>query len=238
MNSDLYRQLREQTASTDAAGIIVGAIAHTGEGRIVLASSCSIEDQVLTHLLCKAVVKPRIFTLDTGRLFPETYDTMERTMERYGFRYESAVPDTRELENLLAANGPNLFYRSIELRHECCRVRKVEPLRRVLSTADAWMCGLRQEQAVTRTNLSAIEQDVGNDTIKINPLWNWTETQVWQFVKEHDIPYNQLHDQGFRSIGCQPCTRAIGTNDDVRAGRWWWEEPEHRECGLHNRPLR
>ena len=236
MNNVLFVKLQENPAHIDAAGIVARAFALVGERRIVLASSLSVEDQVLTHLLCGATANPRIFTLDTGRLFPETYDAMERTMEHYGFRYEALAPESGELGKMLTAHGPNLFYRGIELRHECCRVRKVEPLRRVLATADAWICGLRRDQATTRSACEPVEADAANDIIKINPLWNWTEAQVWQFVNEHDIPYNPLHDRGFRSIGCQPCTRAIGTDDDLRSGRWWWEEPEHKECGLHNRP--
>lgn len=237
MNDTIVIRLKDFSKLDDAEGLIAAVLGIAGEKRLVLASSLSVEDQVLTHMFCNIAAKPRIFTLDTGRLFPETYETMERTMDRYKFRYETVVPDTVELEKMLAAHGPNLFYNSIDLRHECCRVRKVGPLRRLLATADAWICGLRREQAVTRNALSAVEPDPGNDIIKINPLRNWPESQVWDYVKKHDIPYNPLQDCGFRSIGCQPCTRAIGTNDDLRAGRWWWESAHHKECGLHNRPL-
>jgi phosphoadenosine phosphosulfate reductase len=198
----------------------------------------SYEDQILTHLLCAESAQPRIFTLDTGRLFSETYDAMERTMQHYGFRYEFLAPDAGELEMLLAGNGPDCFYRSIELRKSCCAVRKMRPLGRVLASADAWICGLRREQAVTRRGVEPVEWDDANGLIKINPLHDWTEEQVIDFVKSNTLPYNSLQDRGFRSIGCAPCTRAIGPDDDIRSGRWWWEAPEHRECGLHNRPVR
>ena len=203
--------------------------------RVVLASSLSAEDQVLTHILCKVITKPRIFTLDTGRLFPETYETMEKTMQRYGFRYEILAPDTVELEKMVSEFGPNLFYGSVDFRKRCCEVRKINPLRRILKTADAWICGLRRFQAVTRTEVEVLNQDEAFGLIKVNPLFDWTEKQVLDYVKENDIPYNPLQDRGFRSIGCAPCTRAVGEEDDVRAGRWWWEEPEHKECGLHKR---
>lgn len=219
----------------DAQGVIALVYETFIADRIVLASSLSREDQVLTHLVCAANSQPRIFTLDTGRLFPETYTTMEATMERYGFRYEFLLPDTDELRDVLWENGPDCFYRSIELRKRCCAVRKTHPLRRVLSTADVWICGLRREQAITRDEIDPIEWDLVNGLIKVNPLYNWSEEQVTAFVNHENIPYNPLQDRGFRSIGCAPCTRAIGPEDAVRSGRWWWEDPEHKECGLHNR---
>ncbi len=233
--NDLIFSLKLAVSGKDALDIVTEAFKLVSSNRIVLASSLSAEDQVLTHIVCSAVEKPRIFTLDTGRLFPEIYETMERTMERYGFHYEVLAPDTSEIEGMVSEHGPNLFYRSTELRKLCCSVRKTHPLRRVLSTADAWVCGLRRDQAVTRTETVPIEWDDGNNIIKINPLFDWTEADVWKFIRQNDIPYNPLHDRGFRSIGCAPCTRAIGPDDDVRSGRWWWEEPEHKECGLHNR---
>jgi len=235
MSNTLFETLSAGCISLEADMIIAATVRLVPTGRLVLASSQSIEDQVLTHILCGATPSPRIFTLDTGRLFPETYETMERTMNRYGFRYELYTPDRRALEAMLAEHGPNLFYQSSTLRHACCSIRKVEPLRRALSTADAWICGLRQGQAVTRTALSPVEWDKANNIIKINPLWNWTGDAVRTFIRERKIPYNPLQDQGFPSIGCQPCTRAVGPDEDIRSGRWWWEAPEHRECGLHRR---
>ncbi|NLE01390.1 MAG: phosphoadenylyl-sulfate reductase [Fibrobacter sp.] len=222
--------------SFTAEEILTAAVQTAGLSKVVLASSLSVEDQALTHMLCKSNVQPRIFTLDTGRLFPETYETMEKTMARYGFRYEILAPDSSELEEMVGTYGPNLFYQSIELRKKCCMVRKINPLKRVLSTADIWICGLRREQAVTRTTIEPVEWDASNNLVKVNPLYNWSEKDVWSFIEKHEIPFNQLQLNGFRSIGCAPCTRAIKDEEDLRAGRWWWEEPEHKECGLHNRP--
>jgi len=235
MNTQQLELIKKSVEHADAPGIIAIVFQILPAARIVLASSLSIEDQVLTHLVCAATAAPRIFTLDTGRLFQETYDTMERAMERYGFRYEAAAPDTAEVERMVAQYGPNLFYRSVEYRKMCCAVRKTHPLRRVLATVDAWICGLRREQSPTRTLVQPVEWDDVNGVIKVNPLYNWTEAEVWSFIRANDIPYNPLHDRGFRSIGCAPCTRAVGPDDDIRAGRWWWEEPEHKECGLHRR---
>jgi phosphoadenosine phosphosulfate reductase len=233
--NDLFSGLYHAVDGKDAESLIREVLRILPTGRLVLASSQSIEDQVLTHLVCAVTATPRIFTLDTGRLFPETYETMERTMQRYGFRYEVLAPDTRELEEMVRTHGPNLFYRSVELRKLCCAVRKTHPLRRVLSTADAWICGLRREQSVTRRSVEKVEWDDAFGLCKINPLADWTEAQVWECIRANKIPYNALHDQGYPSIGCSPCTRAVKPGEDIRAGRWWWENPEHKECGLHVR---
>ncbi len=230
-----FLDISKSLSSQGAEGLINLAIKNFGPSRIVLASSLSVEDQVLTHLLKRVTNKPRIFTLDTGRLSGETYQTMESTARRYNFNYEVLFPDTTELEVMVNTHGPDLFYTSSELRKLCCSVRKIHPLKRVLATADAWICGLRSEQSITRTGLNAVEWDDTNSIVKINPLFDWTEQQVWDFIHSHNIPYNPLQDRGFRSIGCAPCTRAITEHDDIRAGRWWWEEPEHKECGLHER---
>lgn len=231
--NDLLLQLQRAIDGKDGETAVREAFRIVPADRLVLASSLGIEDQVLTHLVCAVAARPRIFTLDTGRLFPETYETMERTMERYGFRYEVLTPDTQELEEMVRRHGPNLFYRSVELRKMCCAVRKTQPLRRVLSTADAWICGLRKEQSVTRHAVARIEWGGAFALCKINPLIDWTESQVWQYIRDNKIPYNPLHDQGYPSIGCAPCTRAVAPGEDIRAGRWWWEQPEHKECGLH-----
>lgn len=230
------KQISESQPDLAAEEIIRLTLEEYGSENVVLASSLSIEDQVLTHMLAGMTEKPRIFTLDTGRLFAESYETMEKTMLRYGFRFELLCPENSELEKMIEMHGPNLFYRSIELRKLCCTVRKVQPLQRVLATANAWMCGLRRTQSITRDELKAVEWDENNDITKVNPLHNWTEDQVWEFVRSNDIPYSSLQDRGFRSIGCAPCTRSVSSDDDMRAGRWWWEEPEHKECGLHLKP--
>lgn len=203
------------------------------QGHIALASSLGIEDQVLTDMICKIAPETRIFTLDTGRLFPETYSLIERTNMTYGIKIQLFFPDYRELEKMVGDHGVNLFYESIEKRRLCCHIRKLEPLKRAFSGLKVWICGLRHEQSVTRTDNQLVEWDKQNDLLKLNPLIDWSEEQVWKYIRERGVPYNKLHDQGFPSIGCQPCTRAIQPGEDVRAGRWWWEDPEHKECGLH-----
>ncbi|MCP2240794.1 phosphoadenylyl-sulfate reductase [Thermoanaerobacterium thermosaccharolyticum] len=204
-----------------------------GASRIVLASSLSIEDQLLTDILLKIDSKARIFFIDTGRHFQSTYDLMERTMRRYHFNYEVYTPESQDLEPLIREYGPNLFYQSVDLRKKCCEIRKVKPLKRVLATVDGWICGLRREQSVTRENINIFEWDYVHSIYKINPIAFWTEDMVWEYIKKENIPYNSLYDKGFRSIGCQPCTRAVKPGEDVRSGRWWWEDPDKKECGLH-----
>ncbi|OJU47405.1 MAG: phosphoadenosine phosphosulfate reductase [Bacteroidales bacterium 45-6] len=203
--------------------------------RIALASSLGLEDQVLTDLILKTDKQARIFTIDTGRLFPETYSLIDKTNMKYGIKIEVYFPKNEPVQKYVLENGINGFYESIDKRKQCCGVRKIEPLLRALSSLDVWICGLRQEQSVTRTGVQAVEWDEANKLIKINPLVHWTEQQVWDYVKANRVPYNVLHDKSFPSIGCQPCTRAVAEGEDVRAGRWWWENPEHKECGLHKR---
>lgn len=204
-----------------------------GASRVVLASSLSIEDQLLTDILLKIDNKARIFFIDTGRHFQSTYDLMERTMRRYHFNYEVYTPESQDLEPLIREYGPNLFYQSVDLRKKCCEIRKVKPLKRVLATVDGWICGLRREQSVTRENINIFEWDYVHSIYKVNPIAFWTEDMVWEYIKKENIPYNSLYDKGFRSIGCQPCTRAVKPGEDVRSGRWWWEDPDKKECGLH-----
>lgn len=208
-----------------------------GISRIALASSFGAEDQVLTDMLARINPQARIFTLDTGRLFQETFSAMQQSMERYGIRYEVCAPEASEVAALVASDGPNLFYDSVEKRKACCDVRKLKPLRKVLATVDAWICGLRRDQSVTRGEVELVSWDPQFGIYKINPLVEWSEQQVWDYIRERNVPYNVLHDHGFRSIGCAPCTRAVQPGEDIRAGRWWWESPEHKECGLHRSPL-
>lgn len=205
------------------------------QNRIALASSLGLEDQVLTHMILKQKASARIFTIDTGRLFAETYSLIDKTNMKYGIKMEVFFPENIAVENYVRTNGINAFYESVDKRKECCRVRKIVPLLRALSTLDVWICGLRQEQSVTRTAVQMVEWDDANKLIKINPLISWSEHDVWNYIKTNNVPYNLLHDKGFPSIGCQPCTRAINDGEDIRAGRWWWENPEHKECGLHRR---
>ncbi len=203
--------------------------------RIALACSFQAEESVLidmTHRLRGSDF--RIFTLDTGRLNQETYDCMDAIRERYGVRVEVFFPDAARVENMVQERGLNLFYKSVESRKMCCGIRKVEPLNRALKNLDAWMTGLRREQAVTRADVRKVEIDKDHGGIvKINPLADWSHEQVWDYVRENNLPYNKLHDLGYPSIGCAPCTRAIQPWEDIRAGRWWWEKPDTKECGLH-----
>lgn len=201
--------------------------------RIALSSSLSAEDQALTDMMLGVNPQARIFSLDTGRLFPETYALLDKTNLHYGIKIEVFCPQTEALQEMVNTQGINLFYESIEKRHLCCQVRKLEPLSRAFRTLDAWVCGLRRGQSVTRNDMRRVEWDERHGLLKINPLIDWSEEQVWAYVREHRVPYNKLHDQGFPSIGCQPCTRAVKPGEDIRSGRWWWEDPQHRECGLH-----
>jgi len=202
-------------------------------GTITLASSLGAEDQVLTHMIRTTNLPISIFVLDTGRLHQETYSVMSKTQNRYDFRYRVFFPKTDDVESMVSTHGPNLFYDTIELRKRCCYVRKVEPLGRALSGQSGWITGQRREQAVTRSDLGVVEWDDGHRLLKFNPLAAWTTEQVWDYIRTHSIPYNILHDKGFPSIGCAPCTRAIKPGDDLRSGRWWWEDPDKKECGLH-----
>ena len=200
-----------------------------------LSSSLSYEDQTITDMMVKVRNDARIFTLDTGRQFPDTYELIDRTNMQYGIKIEVFFPDYHNVQNMVREHGINLFYDSVELRHLCCNIRKVEPLKRALQGVEVWISGLRREQSVTRANMQMVEYDTADNVIKLNPLILWTEEQVKDYVKANGVPFNKLHKQGFPSIGCQPCTRAIEPGEDIRAGRWWWEDPEHRECGLHSR---
>jgi phosphoadenosine phosphosulfate reductase len=203
---------------------------------IALASSFSAEDNVLIDMLCRISSKPRIFTLDTGRLNQETYDVMEAIREKYGIEIEVYFPQAAAIEKIVKEHGVNLFYRSAELRMLCCRVRKVEPLGRALSGLKAWITGLRKEQSFARASLEKVEIDtVNGGIVKINPLADWSYDEVWSYIRRNNVPYNILYEKGYTSIGCAPCTRAISPGEDPRAGRWWWEQRSARECGLHCR---
>ncbi len=203
--------------------------------KIAFSTSLGLEDQVLTHMIAGINPSARFFTLDTGRLFPETYDLIDRTVQKYNISIDVYFPDARDVEQMVKEKGINLFYDSIENRKLCCEVRKLRPLARAMSGLDAWITGLRRDQSVTRKNLKKVEWDENNAKVKINPLAYWTLDEVNQYIEQHKIPVNPLHKKGFVSIGCQPCTRAVEPGEDVRAGRWWWENPETKECGLHKR---
>jgi phosophoadenylyl-sulfate reductase (thioredoxin)/thioredoxin-dependent adenylylsulfate APS reductase len=227
-------KLNTALANADARKALDLVIKEFGD-KIVFASSLGAEDQVITEMIAGIDKRVKIFTLDTGRLFPETYETLERTTNRYGMPIEVFFPNAEHVEAMVRSRGINLFYETVENRKLCCHIRKIEPLTRAFTGMEAWICGLRREQSVTRQDMKMVEWDDQNKLIKINPLIDWTETQVWHYIKEKNIPYNKLHDQGFPSIGCQPCTRAIQPGEDIRAGRWWWESPQNKECGLHKK---
>lgn len=229
---ELALQLNERFAGKKAEDVLAWFLKEY-KGHIALASSLGLEDQVLTAMISEIDREARIFTLDTGRLFPETYSLIERTNLTYGIKIQLFFPDYKEVEKMVSTDGVNLFYNSIEKRRLCCHVRKLEPLKRAFAGLNVWICGLRHEQSVTRTDNLMVEWDENNQILKLNPLIDWTEQQVWEYIRRNGVPYNKLHDQGFPSIGCQPCTRAIKPGEDIRAGRWWWEDPLHKECGLH-----
>jgi phosphoadenosine phosphosulfate reductase len=231
--------LNLQETSTDfecltALEIVTWALENY-QRRLGLACSFQAEESVLIDMMYRVRGSDfRIFTLDTGRLNQETYDCMDAIRKRYGVGVEVYFPDAVKVQEMVRSHGLNLFYDSVDLRKLCCGVRKVEPLNRALKDLDAWMTGLRREQAVTRADVRKIELDRDHDNIvKINPLVDWTHDDVWDYIRRHNLPYNRLHKLGYPSIGCAPCTRAVKAGEDVRAGRWWWENPVTKECGLH-----
>jgi phosphoadenosine phosphosulfate reductase len=218
-----------------AEEIVAWAAQRFGD-RLALACSFGAEDMVLLDMLSKVAPRTRVFVLDTGRLHQATYDLMERARERYGIQFVVHFPRTETVEQLVRVKGPNSFYESLENRKECCHIRKVEPLSRALAGLDAWFTGLRRGQSVTREDLEVAEIDGAHGGIwKINPLADWSEEQVWDYIRANNVPYHKLHDQGYPSIGCEPCTRAVLPGQDRRSGRWWWEDPAQKECGLHVR---
>lgn len=231
---NLIKQLIIETQGYSAEQLLKHLLEQFAD-KIALASSFGAEDQVLTDMLCKIDRNAKIFTLDTGRLPQETYELMQATREKYGIQIDILFPDYKKVEDMVNKYGPNLFYNSIEERKLCCQIRKIEPLKRKLSGLLAWICGLRAEQSLTRTALQRIEFDENFGIIKVSPLADWTTEKVWDYIHKNNVPYNKLHSRGYPSIGCAPCTRGIRDGEDIRAGRWWWEKPEHKECGLHLR---
>ena len=230
-NLDIDR-INEQLAGKSPQEVIAWFL-NDYEEEVAFSTSLGAEDQAITKMIADINKTAHIFTLDTGRLFPETYDLMDRTAKKYDITIRVMFPDAARVEEMVNSKGINLFYDSIENRKLCCHIRKIEPLKRAFKGLDAWICGLRREQAVTRKDMKLVEWDENNGLLKVNPLIDWTEEHLWEYIRENHVPYNPLHDKGFPSIGCQPCTRAIMPGEDVRAGRWWWENPETKECGLH-----
>jgi len=197
------------------------------------ANSFGAEDMVATDLICKFAPEIEIFSLDTGRLPQETHAVVQKAMKHYDREFKIYAPDSSNLEAYTRKNGPDAFYDSVEMRKECCRIRKVLPLQRALTDKKAWVTGMRAEQSPTRGELPESEFDEGNGLQKFNPLSSWSNQDLWSYINHFKVPYNKLHDQFYASIGCAPCTRAISAGEDIRAGRWWWEDPENKECGLH-----
>lgn len=208
-------------------------LANEYKDKVVFSTSFGQEDQVITDFITKNNIAITIFTLDTGRLFQETYDVFHRTLKKYKKHIEVYFPETTAVESLLREKGPNSFYDSVENRKECCFIRKVVPLRKALSGNSVWITGLRAEQSENRNDLQLFEYDANFEIIKFNPLLKWSLQEVENYLQEHNVPQNALHKKGFVSIGCAPCTRAILPDEDIRAGRWWWES-SHKECGLHS----
>jgi len=204
--------------------------------RIALSNSLQTEDMVVLDIAWRIEPKVRVFTLDTGRLHQETYDMMDRVRDHYGVKLEVLFPDAAEVQAMVNAKGLNLFYESVENRHECCGLRKVKPLQKALAGLDAWVTGLRRDQWASRTNIQKIEIDAANGgIIKFNPIADWTQEQLDEYVNAHNVPRHALYANGFTSIGCLPCTRATKPGENPRAGRWWWEQEGQKECGLHVR---
>jgi phosphoadenosine phosphosulfate reductase len=230
--NNLVSEIAEATKDFTAMQLLEHVAQRFG-AQIALATSFGAEDQVLTDMICQGSPRIPIFTLDTGRLPQETYDVMAATREKYGVEIKTLFPDSKQIEEMVTRLGPNLFYESIENRKLCCRIRKVDPLKRQLAELKAWICGLRQEQSVTRDDLERVAWDDAFGLIKVCPLADWSTDQIWEYIRHHEVHYNKLHEQGYPSIGCGPCTRAVEPGQDIRSGRWWWEEPEHKECGLH-----
>ncbi len=213
---------------------LIGMVLEHYRGESVFSTSLQAEDQVVTHMLCGENKQAVDFiTLDTGRMFEDIYHTLHRTNQRYGIDIRVMFPHTDRVEEMVKEKGINLFYESVENRKLCCHIRKTEPLVRALQGYKVWITGLRREQSVTRNSLPAAEWDKGLKMIKINPLVDFSYQEVWQYIRENKVPYPSLHDNGYPSIGCAPCTRKVEKGEGVRAGRWWWENPESKECGLH-----
>jgi phosphoadenosine phosphosulfate reductase len=232
---DIHQQIdiwNKELENSSTEEILVFFASHFNE-KIALSSSLGLEDQLLTHMVSVKTPETQVFTLDTGRLFPETYDLIDLSSKKFNIKIKTFFPESEDVENMVAEKGMNLFFDNIENRKLCCGIRKLKPLARALSGLDAWITGLRREQSVTRTDMKIVEWDANNSMVKVNPLINWTEDEVWEYINKHNVPFNPLHKKGFASIGCQPCTRAISPDEDIRAGRWWWEDPETKECGLH-----
>lgn len=225
---DILRKIENLDSETS-----LKVISELENERLVFSTSLGYEDQVISHFIFSNNLPIEVFTLDTGRLFNETYSVLNSTLQRYKTPIKVMYPQTNDLEKLVSEKGPISFYESVENRKECCYIRKVEPLKRALKGKTIWITGIRALQSGNRQDMPSVEWDEANQIIKFHPILNWTLEEVKNYIRTHNIPYNSLHDKGFVSIGCAPCTRAIVEGEDFRAGRWWWEQNDKKECGLH-----
>ena len=227
------KSLNREFETSSPQDILVWASQNLGSS-VALATSFQVQGMVLVDMFAKTDPEARIFTLDTGRLHSHTYDAMERTREKYDINIEVLFPDRTEVEEMVTSHGVNLFYKSVENRRLCCQVRKTNPLNGFLKNLDAWITSIRADQTEQRADSTKFEIDyLHGKMLKINPILDWTTDQVWDYIRKNDVPYNKLHDMGYPSIGCAPCTRAIEKGEDPRAGRWWWEQGSDKECGIH-----
>ncbi len=229
----LAQHIQEQTAGLSPANALAW-LADAFPGQVTFSTSFGWEDQVISHLIFSSNLPIKVFTLETGRLFPETYYVWNRTMEIYGKPIHAYYPQHEPLEQMVSTKGPSSFYESVENRKECCGIRKIEPLKRALRGNVCWITGIRAEQSPNRHDMTNVEWDEGNQLVKFHPIFDWSLDEVKTYIKNNNIPYNTLHDRGFPSIGCAPCTRAVQPGEDFRAGRWWWEDQSKKECGLHS----
>jgi len=209
-------------------------LANLFPGKVIFSTSFGWEDQVISHMIFANKLPIKVFTLETGRLFPETYYVWNRTLEMYGANIHAYYPQAAAVEAMVSKKGPSSFYESVENRKECCGIRKLEPLKRALQGNDVWITGIRADQSANREDMHNVEWDEGNQLIKFHPIFEWNLDEVKEYIKVNNVPYNPLHDKGFPSIGCAPCTRAVQPGEDFRAGRWWWEDQSKKECGLHS----
>src|ERR1700748_305446 len=224
--------IRQQAGGPERVDAL-SLLAYQFSGQIVFSTSFGWEDQVITHMIFTNNLPIKVFTLETGRLFPETYYVWNRTMEIYGKPIHAYYPKTELVEQMVSTKGPSSFYESVENRKECCGIRKIEPLKRALAGNKCWITGIRAEQSANRQDMENVEWDGQNNLVKFHPIYSWALDEVKEYIKKYNIPYNTLHDKGFPSIGCAPCTRAVQPGEDFRAGRWWWEDQSKKECGLH-----
>lgn len=226
------KELNEKFANATPQEVLK-FVAENHECKAAFSTSLGSEDQVVTDMLVKIDKCVKIFTLDTGRQFYEIYDTLDKTNAKYGIKIDIMFPRAKDVEEMVKEKGINLFYESIENRKLCCNIRKLKPLKKALKGYDVWITGIRREQSVTREDMQLFEWDNDLQMVKVNPLIDWLEADIWHYIREHKVPYNILHDKGYPSIGCAPCTRAVEKGENPRNGRWWWENPDTKECGLH-----